>query len=157
MALDRYQSFSAEEKKIFRLHPGVTIEELEGKRDKLLPYSAAEVGFVFSALEERIRNVPELPDSSYPPTGLVADLSIKIKKRVPLLTRLMTRGRVVRQEGKRIFVEAQIFGKKTTRISAADPDMDGEWNDGKWDVVFAEAKGSLVVLYGTDLAMKPKI
>lgn len=150
MALDVYYEKTAEEKAQFRLHPDLTFEQLERNRDKLLPYSAAEAAFIFAALAEGLRQMPDIPGSSFPPTGLVGEITCRLKKRVPLLTRLAVRARMTKLEGKRVHVIAEIYGKKTTRVTALDPDDSGGW-EGDFDVLLAEGKGTLTVMYGTNL------
>lgn len=149
-ALNKYRLMSPAERKAFRLHPDLSISDLETKRDKLLPYTAAESSFILTCLAGDLRHMPVIANSSFPPTGLVSELTCRLKKRVPLLTRLVTRGRMTKLDGKRVEVVAEVWGKKTTRISSMQPDESGEW-EGEWDVLLAEGKGTLVVIYGVDL------
>lgn len=150
LALDRYYSLSDKERAAIKLHPRITLEELEKRRDKLIPYSPEEIAFIMPAISNTLRVMPTAPGSSSPPAGLVAEISCRLKRRVPLLTRLAVRGRATKVEGKRIHVVAEIWGKKSTRMSALEPDESGGW-EGEWDVLLAEGQGTLAVMYGYDL------
>jgi hypothetical protein len=151
LALDTYYKLPPDEKAEIRLHPDLTLASLESSRDKLLPYSLPEITFILP-LATLFRGSSKPAGSTTPPTGLVAEISCRLKRRVPLLTRLAIRGRVTGLEngGKRIRVVAEIFGKKTTRISALEEDESGGW-EGEWDVLLAEGKGTLAVIYGSNL------
>ncbi len=151
LALDTYYKLPPEEQAEIRLHPDLTLAKLEAARDKLLPYSIPEITFILP-LATRFRGTPAPKGSTTSPTGLVAEISCRLKRRVPLLTRLAIRGRVTGLEngGKRIRVVAEIWGKKNTRISALEPDESGGW-EGEWDVLLAEGKGTLAVIYGSNL------
>lgn len=149
IALDNYLASDPATRAGFRFHPEAPLEHLQANRDKTIPYSAGEIAFILSFLGGR-GHLAQVDGWSSPPVGLVAGFECKLKRRVPLLTRLVTRGRVTKIEGKRIHVTAQIFGKKNTRLTALEPDESGDW-DGEWDVLLAEGKGTLAIMYGVDL------
>lgn len=147
-ALESYDKMTESERSQVFLHPSLTIDDLRSRREKRLPYTKPEVAFLISALGSKVRGHGA-------PSILVGEISCKLKRRVPLLTRLAVRARVVSREGKRIHLVAEIWGKKSTRLTALEPDVSGEW-EGSWDVLLAEGKGVCVILYDLGF-LKPQM
>ncbi|KAI9032385.1 hypothetical protein DFJ74DRAFT_654283 [Hyaloraphidium curvatum] len=149
-ALDRYDALPEAERARIPIHPDLTIDGLRTLRDKRLPYTPAEISFIVPVLATSMRRGGTGRDgSSAPPSILVSEISCKLKRRIPLLTRLAVRARLAGVEGKRIRVVAEIWGKKNTRISALEEDVSGGW-EGHWDVLLAEGKGTCVILYNPE-------
>jgi hypothetical protein len=149
-ALDKYEQMTEFERQQIPLHPSLTIPDLQARRDTTLPYTPAELSFIIPVLASSLRTM-----RAGPPSILVSEISCRLKRRVPLLTRLAVRARITGREGKRIYVTAEIWGKSTTRMSALEPDTSGGW-EGQWNVLLAEGKGVCVILYGADWAKSGK-
>lgn len=143
MALNRYAGMTDLERSQIVLPPGLTLATLEANREKVLPYTNSEIAFIVPVLGSVAR-------SSGAPGILVGSLNIQLKRRVPLLSRLAVRARVTSLDGKRIGVTAEIFGKKTTRLTALEKDESGGW-EGEWDVLLARGTGTCIVMYDMGL------
>lgn len=161
LGLKKYEKFSEEEKRNLRLPKDISMDYLIGHRHKRLPYTPSEVAFIFATLGPDIRTLPLIEGSERPPEGLVSQLSITLKARAPLLSRLVTRAYVVSMKGNKVTVRAEIWAKKNSRFTALEEDSSGGF-EGEWDVLLAEGEGKVAALYHMDITkgakgVKPRI